>query len=61
MLQGLTFPEIDLKQGRVSFSGRFALEYQSRKDAVQMGDDLVLEHGQDRDHAQANPVELLQL
>ena len=32
---------------------------QTGKDAIQMGDDLVLEHSPDLDFAQAHPVELL--
>ena len=61
MLQGLALPEIDLEQGRVAFLGPFAQDHQARKDAVEMGDDLVLEHAFDLDLAQAHPVKLLQL
>ncbi len=41
--------------------GFFADEYQAGKDAVEMADDLILEHGAHLDFAQANAVQLLQL
>ncbi len=61
MLQGFALPEIDLEQGRVALSGWFAQDHQARKDAVEMGNDLVLEHAFDLGLTQTHPVKLLQL
>ena len=61
VLQGLAGPEVRLEQGRIALFGFVAQDHQTREDAVQVPEDLVLEHGLDLDFAQADTVELLQL